>query len=185
MPTLLAVDDSDQLLAVRVAFFRQLGFEVIACSDPLEALCVLAKGRISIIVTDYDMPEMDGFAFSRCARARGFGGPIILSTGADNIPVSVRGVVDSIVEKSTGFQYLLKAVISSLTANDRAELSIQSEPPIREGAASTDGVRANTGQVASSSREVDAAPRDFCWECPARPWSSIQASCWNWISSPH
>ena len=132
MPTLLMVDDCQDLLAVRKIFFRQMGFEVIAYSDPLDALQALPELRVSVIVTDYDMPEIDGIAFSERARLSGFAGPIILSTGCDNVPAYEPYLINNIVKKAMGPQCLLDAVVSYLTAEDQGKLSTQRNVPIRK-----------------------------------------------------
>jgi two-component system chemotaxis sensor kinase CheA len=67
--TVLLVDDS--------AFFRDLlgplikaaGYQVVAVSSAAEALTALKSGgRFDLVVTDIEMPEMDGFALAQAMR---------------------------------------------------------------------------------------------------------------------
>jgi two-component system chemotaxis response regulator CheB len=62
----LVVDDS---ATVRQALTSILsvdrGFEVTTASDPLIALAKMERGRPDVIVTDLEMPRMDGIAFLR------------------------------------------------------------------------------------------------------------------------
>jgi CheY-like chemotaxis protein len=110
MPTLLILDDSEDLLTLRSALFCSVGFKVIPCADPWKALAVLSASQIDIVVTDYDMPEMDGLSFAERARAMGYGGPIIMSTGSLMIPGHARQWISQIVDKASPPQALLHAV---------------------------------------------------------------------------
>ena len=63
--TILIVDDSSSLrTVVRLALVRA-GYEVLAAGDGIEGLEQLEKGRVNLIVSDVNMPRMDGIAFVR------------------------------------------------------------------------------------------------------------------------
>ena len=72
-----------------------------------------SKGRA--VITDYDMPGMDGVRFSEYARRRGFHGPIILSTGTLHIPEQAGLWIDRILDKATPPAALLHTVDSFLS----------------------------------------------------------------------
>jgi two-component system chemotaxis response regulator CheY len=66
----LVVDDS---MAVRqlVSFtLKEAGFEVREGSNGQEALDQLEKGKVDLIITDLNMPVMDGITFIRNVRSR-------------------------------------------------------------------------------------------------------------------
>ncbi len=58
---ILVVDDIDRMRLITNACLSQLGFyNVIMAADGVEALQVLNKEKIDFIVSDWDMPEMNG-----------------------------------------------------------------------------------------------------------------------------
>ena len=63
--TILIVDDSSSLrTVVRLALVRA-GYEVLEAGDGIEGLEQLEKGRVNLIVSDVNMPRMDGISFVR------------------------------------------------------------------------------------------------------------------------
>jgi two-component system cell cycle response regulator CpdR len=58
----LVVDDEPLVLVVAVDMLEDLGCEVIAASNGHEALEKLsAEPRVEVLITDIDMPGMDGY----------------------------------------------------------------------------------------------------------------------------
>ncbi|MEO5619990.1 MAG: response regulator [Cypionkella sp.] len=75
---LLVVDDQ---FINRTILERQLvpcGIEVTLCRSGAEALDALAKSSFDAILTDHEMPEMDGLALTQNIRAQGLTTPILL-----------------------------------------------------------------------------------------------------------
>jgi CheY-like chemotaxis protein len=67
--TILVVDD-DELLARMVAeLLRVDGYEVWTARDGLQGYSSYYQHQAQTIVTDIDMPELDGFEMMRCIRA--------------------------------------------------------------------------------------------------------------------
>jgi signal transduction histidine kinase/DNA-binding response OmpR family regulator len=76
----LAVDDQ---FINRTILERQLapcGIAVTLCRSGADALAALAASAFDVILTDYEMPEMNGLALTRAIRAQGVETPIILLT---------------------------------------------------------------------------------------------------------
>ena len=74
----LVVDDQ---FINRTILERQLvpcGIEVVLCRSGAEALAALDGAGFDAILTDHDMPDMDGLALTRQVRARGTATPILL-----------------------------------------------------------------------------------------------------------
>jgi two-component system chemotaxis response regulator CheY len=68
----LVVDDSAAIRKILQRVLRQTDVdigEVIEAGDGLEALAVLAKQRVGLILSDINMPNMDGLQFLTQLRA--------------------------------------------------------------------------------------------------------------------
>jgi two-component system, chemotaxis family, chemotaxis protein CheY len=68
--TALIVDDSVSMRAIVAFTLRQAGFDVVEGENGRDALIKMAGRKIEIIVTDLNMPVMDGFTFIRAVRER-------------------------------------------------------------------------------------------------------------------
>jgi two-component system, chemotaxis family, sensor kinase CheA len=67
--TLLFVDDSAFFRNMLTPVLKAAGYEVTAVSGADDALTLLKNGqRIDVVVTDIEMPGMDGFAFAEAMR---------------------------------------------------------------------------------------------------------------------
>ncbi len=60
--TILCVDDNDQLLSVRKVILETRGYHVLACNNGKDALEAFRRGGVDLVLTDLDMPELDGVA---------------------------------------------------------------------------------------------------------------------------
>lgn len=67
---ILLVDDSPTILNLLSLVFREQGYEVIQARDGQEALDKLERERVDLIITDVNMPRLDGFALISAVRAR-------------------------------------------------------------------------------------------------------------------
>lgn len=84
--TILTVDDSRMMREMLLLALRQAGFNVIQAEDGLEGLDVLAGANPDVIITDINMPRLDGFGFIEGVRRdqRHRATPIlVLSTESD------------------------------------------------------------------------------------------------------
>ncbi len=84
MARLLLVDDDAGLLAVLTLAFGDAGHEVVCAADGREALDRLEAGDIELLVTDVNMPKLDGLALVRTLRGRGDPLPILVLTARDD-----------------------------------------------------------------------------------------------------
>jgi two-component system chemotaxis response regulator CheY len=67
----LTVDDSRTILAMLHHTLSNAGFEVVQAEDGRQGLEVLARQSVDVIITDINMPVMDGIEFIRNVRASG------------------------------------------------------------------------------------------------------------------
>jgi two-component system chemotaxis sensor kinase CheA len=67
--TILLVDDSPFFRDMLAPLIKAAGYRVIAVGSGSEALAALKSGkRIDVVVTDVEMPELDGFALAQAMR---------------------------------------------------------------------------------------------------------------------
>jgi len=79
---ILYVDDDPALLNNGKIFLeKNSGFVVRTLESALEALAFLKDHPVDAIISDYQMPEMDGVEFLKAVRARGDKTPFIIFTG--------------------------------------------------------------------------------------------------------
>ena len=79
-PTVLVVDDSLTMRKVLGRLLEREGFEVLVAKDGMDAMQVLQQSTPDIILTDIEMPRMDGFGLARNIRddARTVSTPLIM-----------------------------------------------------------------------------------------------------------
>jgi len=66
----LTVDDSRTMRDMLGFTLRGAGFDVVEADDGVKALSVLATTKVDLIITDVNMPNMDGITLIRQVRAR-------------------------------------------------------------------------------------------------------------------
>jgi two-component system, chemotaxis family, chemotaxis protein CheY len=72
MKSALLVDDSKTMLMSLTAVLKKAGYSVDTAGDGSEALTKVKAGvKPSVIITDLNMPKMDGITFIREARKAG------------------------------------------------------------------------------------------------------------------
>ena len=60
---ILIVDDSDSFREVVGTALKRGGYDVITAADGVDALSKLDGGKIHLIISDVNMPRMDGISF--------------------------------------------------------------------------------------------------------------------------
>lgn len=68
--TALVVDDSTSMRSMVAFTLKQAGFTVVESANGQEALAALDRANVQLIITDLNMPVMDGLTFIRQARLR-------------------------------------------------------------------------------------------------------------------
>jgi len=91
---LLVVDDSITTRAMEVGLLEAAGYEVRAAADGAEAWSILQDGEFDAVISDVDMPNMDGFALTEKIRAdrRLSDLPIVLVTALERREDHDRGI---------------------------------------------------------------------------------------------
>ena len=100
---LLVEDDKASRESITL-FLERKGYEVVPARDGAEAVEHLTEG-ISVIVTDYAMPGMDGLELLRVVREEAPHAPVIMMTGQGSEDVAVAAL------QTGAFHYLTKPVV--------------------------------------------------------------------------
>lgn len=58
--TILCVDDNEQALSIRKLMLETRGYRVLACSSGQQALEAFRQGGVDLVLTDLQMPGLDG-----------------------------------------------------------------------------------------------------------------------------
>jgi len=87
----LFVDDSVFFRNMLTPVLKAAGYEVTAVAGAQDALTLLKNGRrFDVLVTDLDMPDMDGFALAEAVRAEArLSGMTIIALSSHSSPESI------------------------------------------------------------------------------------------------
>ncbi|WP_158089382.1 response regulator [Magnetofaba australis] len=122
-PTVLYVDDSEMFHRVVVPALRDEGYNVVEAYDGREALTMVDTNKVDIIVSDVEMPEMDGITLCHNVRA----------TMEQDIPILLLTSLTSEEAVAKGFEagaddYLAKPiVVAELISRIKRLLNTSSE----------------------------------------------------------
>jgi two-component system capsular synthesis sensor histidine kinase RcsC len=117
----LVVDDNLLALEVMVRMLVALGCTASASPTAAGALGAMAREAFALLVTDLQMPVMDGWELARQVRRRFPGLPILAVTGQDRTQVLARlggSGIDRVLFKPFDLQMLGRELRSLLPAPD-------------------------------------------------------------------
>jgi two-component system chemotaxis sensor kinase CheA len=93
-PRILLADDSVTTRALERSILEGAGYDVVAATDGEEARGLLAGTEVDLVLSDVDMPRLDGFGLTRAIRAspptRAL--PVVLLTALASEPDRQRGL---------------------------------------------------------------------------------------------
>ena len=103
--TILCVDDEPSVGVVLEDSLTRLGHEPVLARSADEALAVLKRGPVDLVISDYRMPKATGLDLLALMRAQGFEVPLIMLTGYATIEHAVIAI------KSGAIDYLTKPIV--------------------------------------------------------------------------
>jgi len=93
-PKVLVVDDEPRNVKLLDALLRPLNYEVLKASNGEEALSIVKKVDLDLILLDIMMPRMDGYEV--CRRLKGSEAtrliPVIMVTALDDVESKIKGI---------------------------------------------------------------------------------------------
>ncbi len=90
--TILVVDDEPMMTdVIRMMLSLYLKIDPLVTNSPHEALQIMSSRPVSLLITDYYMPDMNGLELIKNARGLQLSFPIIVLTGYYDNPELKRG----------------------------------------------------------------------------------------------
>lgn len=107
----LCIDDNNDLLECEKEFLESFGYTVLTAPSGRKALELASVHSIDVVVVDYLMPEMDGHEVAVRMRRLRPQAPIIMLSGAVDIPEQALKSVDALVAKDQLASHLLTTIV--------------------------------------------------------------------------
>jgi PAS domain S-box-containing protein len=84
--TILTVDDDELVLTNTAAMLEDIGHRVVVAASAAEALIVLARTSVDLVITDFAMPQVTGLTLAQDIKIRHPNLPVVLATGYAELP---------------------------------------------------------------------------------------------------
>ena len=123
---ILLADDNKAIRDLVSGFLKFIGYEVAIAINGIEALAVFLASSFDLVLTDLEMPAMDGLSLAGHIKERSPNTPVILLTGADRETVLKKlekGPVDSVIFKPFMMEDLQRTVQKALASREREYVS--------------------------------------------------------------
>lgn len=106
----LCIDDNEDVLECEKSFLESFGYTVLTAPNGGKGLELASMNPVDVVIVDYFMPEMSGQEVAiKMRRVRPLA-PIILLTGAANVPEQTLDLVDALVAKDRLASELLPTI---------------------------------------------------------------------------
>jgi CheY-like chemotaxis protein len=125
---ILVVDDNRDIRNVISQVLRLMGFDVALAGNGIEALAAFIESSFDLVVTDLQMPAMDGSKLALLVKERSPNTPVILITGTDGETVwkkVTKGSVDSVIFKPFKLKDFQSAVQGALASGQGEQGSLR------------------------------------------------------------
>ncbi|HET6585814.1 MAG TPA: PAS domain-containing protein [Nannocystaceae bacterium] len=123
--TCLVIDDDATVRTIVETAARRLGLPVLGFADAESAWrAMLDGGAPRAIVTDFDMPGMNGLQLAECVRAAGFSVPVVLMSGRLPADATCCDAIVAVLGKPFTVTELTSAIATATQPQD----DVASEP---------------------------------------------------------
>lgn len=99
LPVVLAVDDDRPILMSLERTMRRMPWRVVTAQCGQDALSIMESTKVSVVIADYQMPEMNGIEFLNEVKKRWPAVQRVMLTGAANLDVIEQAVNESEVHR--------------------------------------------------------------------------------------
>ncbi len=116
--TILVVDDDEFTAELTGMILEAVGYDVVIAVGGMEALEKISEDTaIRMVVSDMNMPVIDGIQLFAELREQGYNQPFVLLTGDDAAPLRVAHPdMDAVLTKDEDLQEALPELVASLLA---------------------------------------------------------------------
>ena len=111
--TILVVDDEEIPRMLRKLILQKQRYQIVTAASGKEALELLARGGIHLVLSDQMMPGMLGTDLTKAIKSTWPELPVILISGVNEIPADA-SYADRFVSKVEGPDLLFKAIFEVL-----------------------------------------------------------------------
>lgn len=118
--TILYVDDCEPILASRRAYLGILGYEVLTATTGASALIIVQEEDVSLVVMDYDLPDITGVALAQKFKIMRPSIPLILLSGTMEEDLKIpNGLFRRVLLKGSRPVELVEALCEVLEGDNR------------------------------------------------------------------
>ena len=118
---ILVVDDEPKIRELIGQYLTVAGYETEFAKDGIEALSIISKGDIDLVILDVMMPFMDGITCLKEMRSRGFKTPVIILSAKgeeyDKITGFEAGTDDYVVKPFSPKELMARVKAVAMRAN--------------------------------------------------------------------
>ena len=107
---ILCIDDNQDVLECEKAFLESFGYTVLTAPSGGKGLELASIHSVDVVIVDYSMPGMNGHEVAIAMRRLKPGAPIIMLSGAVDVPEQVLNWVDTFIAKDHLGSQLLPAI---------------------------------------------------------------------------
>ncbi len=114
---IMVVEDDIHTRKLMCTILERNGYNAVPATDGVDALSVLDKKHVDLIIMDLMMPRMDGYELTRTLRDAGYETPILMVTARETIADKRRGFLlgtDDYMVKPVDEEEMLLRVVALL-----------------------------------------------------------------------
>lgn len=158
MRTVLIVDDEPNVRSTLESTFLLDGFSVLTAADGEAALARLERGGVDLVVSDLQMPGLDGQGLLRAMRERDDATPLIFLTAHGSVEKAVAAVREGAFDFLEKPPHADKLLLAARNALDRSQLEIENRELRAEADAGFEMIGATPPMLELFERIRRAAP---------------------------
>jgi len=128
---IMVIDDDPHFLRVMQRLLSGEQFEVVASSNPCEAVALLTSGSFDLIICDLRMPECDGLSLLQTIRNQGNATPVVILTAYGEVDTYLEAMnagATEFLNKPMQSDDLLRVVRNCLRRNNHRRNAKRPDP---------------------------------------------------------
>lgn len=122
---ILVVDDNNDNRTIVAKMLTHLGYEVLSAESGEDGLSLFFDDKFDVVLSDYEMPGMDGVAFAYSIKQSAPGTRVVIMTGAgrENVFSRKTTAVDDVISKPFTLAEI-GSTIQNLTGRERMGINL-------------------------------------------------------------